>query len=366
MKKIILFINGLSSGGAEHQLVQLADGLAEKGYSITITTFGDSDDHYSFSPLVMRHRIAYGKSKFIKMLAVWKYFMTINADWVIAFGQRESLFALEGLLFQSQHKIHVIAGDRNITNDEPTFTEKLLTHVFYKRADYIVPNSYAQKKHIIETTPIYKDKTITITNYTDLAKFTPTALPQDTCLHIGVFSRYHEQKNCLRFVDAIRILKEKCQQPFVIEWYGNQHFKNNLPNAYYQTMKEKVEKFGLSDILILKDHVKDVQSLMPCFDAICLPSLREGFSNSIGEAICCGKPCLVSEVADNTVMVQNGINGFIFNPEDIESITNAFIKYFSLTPKEREEMGTASRRRAEELFNRERFFNAYIDLLESK
>ena len=366
MKKIILFINSLNSGGAEHQLVQLADGLVEHGYDVTITTFGDSEDHYSFSPLVSRNRIAYEKPKLIKLLAIWKYFMMINADWVIAFGQRESRFALEGLLLRSSKRTHVIASERNTTCGKPSFTEKLLVYYLYKRADYIVPNSHTQRNHIVDNHPKYKDKTITITNYTDLTKYIPAPLPHKRCLRIGIFSRYHAQKNCMRFVDAVCLLRKKCNQPFVIEWYGNQHFNNNLPNPYYLEMKEKVTTFGLDDVLVLHNHVKDVSSLMSRFDAICLPSLREGFSNSIGEAICCGKPCLVSDIADNALMVQNGINGFLFNPKDINAMVDAFIKFFTLSREERETMGHASRRRAEELFDRERFLNGYIKLLESK
>lgn len=366
MKHIELFINALSSGGAEYQLVQLADGLVEKGYDVTIATFGDIKDLHDYNPLIKRCRIAPGKSKYIKMLAIWRHFLTVKVDWVIAFGQRESSYAIEGMFFRSHDNIRIIAGDRNTTYGKPSRIEMLLMNCLYKRADFIVPNSQAQRRHIIETKPEYSDKTITISNYTDLSRFVATPLPEKNTLLIGVFGRYDVQKNCMRFVEAVRVLKEKVQRPFVIEWYGNQHFKDTQPNPFYVEMKEKVIKYGLEDVLVLNDHVKDVAGLMPRFDAICLPSLWEGFSNSISEAICCGKPCMVSDVADNAVMVQDGVNGFLFDPEKIDNIAESFIKYFGLSKEEREAMGKASRKRAEKLFDRERFINAYINLIESK
>lgn len=365
MKRIVFFINTLGSGGAEHQLVELSAGLIERGYDVTITTFGDIDDHYSINTKIKRHRIAPGKNKVFKMLAIWYYFLTIKADWVVGFGQRESRYMLEVLQFRPQNNIHAIAGERNTTISEPTIHELKLLNRLYKRADYIVPNSFSQRKHIIETKPEYESKTVTITNYTDLLTYKPTPLPSGDCIRVCVFSRYDPQKNCLRFVEAVKQLKEKTKKQFVIEWYGNQLFKDREKNPYFVAMKDKIEESGIQDCLLLNDQIKNVAETMTRFDAFCLPSLWEGFSNAISEAICCGRPCLVSDVADNSVMVQDGVNGFLFDPVTIETIVDSFLKYFSLSQVERVAMGKASRKRAEELFDRDRFIGAYIKLIES-
>lgn len=366
MKRIVLFINSLSSGGAEHQLCELANGLAEKGYDVTIATFGDMDDHYTYNANVKRNRIAPQKSNGVKMLAIWKYFLTIKTDWVIAFGQRESKFCLLPLLLRSKRKVHAIAGERSSGVGMPTRQEKLMMNYLYHRADYIVPNSHAQRNYIINRKPEFESKTIAITNYTDLSKYVSTKLPNGEKIRIGVFGRYSKPKNCFRFVEAILFLKNRISNPFEIEWYGNQQNKDGLPNQYYVEMRDKVEKYGLREYLRLNNHIKDVMSVMPTFDAICLPSLWEGFSNSIGEAICCGKPCIVSDVGDNGVMVEDGVNGFLFDPTNIDSMVEAFVRFFSLSSTERQRMGEASRNKAHELFNRENFIGAYEKLINSK
>ena len=366
MKSIVLFINGLTSGGAEHQLVELADGLAERGYDVTITTFSDVTDHYKYSPKIKRHHIAKGSSKIFKLIGIFLYFLSLKTDWVISFGQRANYFCLIPLWFRTRKNIRVIAGERNTTVGPPSSIERKLLDKYYKSADYIVPNSFSQRNYIIKAKPEYACKTITITNFTDLNVFTASPLPEGETFKFVVFGRYDKQKNCIRFTEAIHELKQKTEKSFVIEWYGNQSFKDKSPNSFYQKMNNKVIELGLQNILILKDQTKDVASIMRQYDAFCLPSLWEGFSNAIGEAICCGRPCLVSDVADNGVMVKDGLNGFLFDPQNTDDIVTAFLKFFSLSKNERATMGEESRKRAEALFSKDHFISSYENLINTE
>ena len=101
------------------------------------------------------------------------------------------------------------------------------------------------------------------------------------------------------------------------------------------------------------------------FDAMCLPSLVEGFSNSISEYICCGKPVICSDVADNSLMVHDGKNGFLFDPTNIDEMVDVVLKFFNLPTEERNMMCIQSRKIAEELFDKESFVQKYIKLIES-
>ena len=100
------------------------------------------------------------------------------------------------------------------------------------------------------------------------------------------------------------------------------------------------------------------------YDAICLPSLKEGFSNSISEAICAGKPLLVSDISDNKVMVHDGENGYLFDPTSVEQMVEAVEKFYYLPIKLKSQMGKRSREIAENLFQKEKFINSYIELIE--
>ena len=359
---VTCFICSLSSGGAEHQMIELTHLLQEKGYKITLATFADIDDHYQMPDKVKRIRIGQGKSGLLKILDIFLFFISVKTDCIISFGQRENLLILVPLLLRP--KIKVIAGERNLTYGKPTFIEWLLMKILYRRANFIVSNSYAQANYIKNTVPHYADKVVTITNYTDLSLYKCNAYTLHDILRIGIFSRYNSQKNCKRFVEAVRLIKEKDKRPFLIEWYGNQYLKDKTSNRDFLSMQELVYHYGLEDVLLLKDHIKDVCSVMEGLDAVCLPSLFEGFSNAISEAICCARPMLVSDVSDNGLMVKDGINGYLFNPLDIDNIASAFIKFFALKEKDCRQMSINSRKIAEELFDAETFVNKYVDLLD--
>ena len=359
-KRITCFICSLSSGGAEHQLTELTRQLSERGYSITITTFADVPDHYTCAQTVIRKRLAVNRNKFIKILSIFWYFLCLKTDVVISFGQRENSLCLIPLLFR--RKIRVINGERNLTAGRSSRVERLLTKWLYKRSNYIVSNSFSQRDNIISLSPKLKEKTKVIINYLDTNHYTPSNnTTNNDPIRIGIFCRYAPQKNCLRFADAVKFLKDEGYKIEVC-WYGNQS-SNNGSNEYFLMFDEYVRKIGIGDCLHLNNHVKAVNKCMQQFDAICLPSLWEGFSNTIAEAISCGKPTLVSNVSDNSIMVEDGVNGYLFNPLKVEDIANALKKFISLTVSERVRFGKASRKKALEIFDTNNFVNSYIRLI---
>lgn len=360
--KILCFITSLSSGGAEHQIVLLSNFLAERGYDVTLTTFADCPDHYEVAGGVKRHRIKHGKGSASKILAIWRYFLTVKTDCVVSFGARENFFCLVPMLFR--RKIKVLAGERCATWIKLNWYKKLNYRWLYRRADYIVPNSYTQKEDICANWPQYKEKTHVVTNYTDVVIYKPSTQPNNIPLNIGIFCRYSEQKNYRRFAHMVKLLKDKTEVPFEIHWYGNKHREGKiLPE--YTTMEELCKNYQIEKNLILHDHIQDVSNEIKKYDALCLPSYTEGFSNSISEYICSARPVLCSDVADNKLMVHDGVNGFLFDPYDENSMAVAFEKFFSLSKNERETMGTESRKIAEGLFSEEKFVSEYIRMIES-
>ena len=150
---------------------------------------------------------------------------------------------------------------------------------------------------------------------------------------------------------------------FVIDCYGSQKFSNPILQVYYDGLVSLIEKFEIGDVLRLHDSIKNVAEEMNRSDAVCLPSLHEGFSNTISEAICCGKPVICSDVADNSVMVHDGENGYLFNPLDVDGLVDAFIRFFNLSVDNKKLMGEKSREIAENLFDANVFVNAYEKLI---
>ena len=361
MKKITCFATSLSSGGAEKQLSILANILVEKGYNVEFATFSNTKDEYYLSPKVNRIRIDQKGNTLRRFIQIFAFFYHTSSDCIISFGARCSFLSIIPLFFRKNIKI--IAGERCATFQGLTWYQKLNYKLLYKRADFIVPNNYTQKKEIETLYPSLINKTHVITNYTNLNQFIVHPIPHNEKVRIGIFGRYGKQKNYERLAEVLRQVKEEVGPIFHVDWYGNREIGSEK-NPDYIAFSRLIESYEIGDIITLNGHTDKVAEIIPQFDVMCLPSIGEGFSNSISEYICCGKPVLCSDVADNSILVKDGINGFLFDPFDIKMMANAFKRFFSLSEQEKKQMGKESRKIAETLFDKDKFINSYIELIE--
>ena len=371
MKRITCFTESLGGGGAEHQMIILAELLAEEGYDVTIVTYASIPDYYTTPKDVKRVEIGATRVKgstmkaCMKILNCFRYFLCLKTDCIIAYRQCANLRMLPPLFFRSKKKIKVICSDRNVST-RLRFRHKLLLNWLYRRADFIIPNSKTQTDFIVSHKPQLQPKLHNIHNYTDLQQFKTSDIPADlSIIKIAIFARYSAQKNPIGFAKAIFELKKRTTHPFEVHWYGAQKDEKGDYNNEYLNIKKTIDELNIGDVLLLYPPVKDPASLMGNYHAACLASIYEGFSNSIAEGICCGKPMLVSDVSDNSQMVHDGENGFLFDPKQTGSIVEAFMKFLGLSHGEMCRMGQRSREIAEDLFDKRHFIQQYVDLIES-
>ena len=361
MKKITCFTSNLSGGGDEHQLVLLSNFLAEKGYDVTIVTYNNIPDHYILDNRIKRVKLDVdGKPNLLKQWVISRYFGKLKTDCIISFRADPNFILLIPMLFTREPKI--IVSERN-TTITPSRRESINYNYLYNRANYIVPNSYTQENFLRKLGKKWADRVITITNYTDVNEYTPKGIPDnDDCILIGIFSRIFPQKNYERFCEMLSLLKQQTIRKFKVIWYGDKKEGEFLKGSLH--IHKLIEQYDIGDVIEVREAVNNVSGLMGQFHAMCLPSLYEGFSNAISEYICSGKVVLCSDVSDNHIMVHNGENGLLFDPKDISSMCSAFLNFFELSDEQIKEMGHRSRLIAETLFNRDRFVNSYIDLIE--
>lgn len=125
---------------------------------------------------------------------------------------------------------------------------------------------------------------------------------------------------------------------------------------------ERVLRDGQADQLCwMAGSRDDVPALIRGLDLFVLPSLAEGISNTLLEAMASGVPALATAVGGNGELVQAGLTGSLVPPADPLAMAGALIAYADDPPRGRRE-GQAGRARAETAFAMEAMTDAYRDL----
>ncbi len=106
------------------------------------------------------------------------------------------------------------------------------------------------------------------------------------------------------------------------------------------------------------DHVPDVLNAM---DVFVLPSLGEGMSNTILEAMACGLPVVVSDVGGNPEVVGGQNSGLLFKPGDAVALAQALAGLVD-QPELRQTLGLSARERAVTKFSLKSMMERYKEL----
>jgi glycosyltransferase involved in cell wall biosynthesis len=96
-------------------------------------------------------------------------------------------------------------------------------------------------------------------------------------------------------------------------------------------------------------------------DVFVLPSLAEGISNTILEAMAAGLPVVATRVGGNPELIQDGGNGILVPQGNPEALATAVATYLH-DPHLLRVHGKSSRARAIEAFGLERMRGAYRNL----
>jgi len=115
---------------------------------------------------------------------------------------------------------------------------------------------------------------------------------------------------------------------------------------------------GVTDLAWLPGERHDVPDVLRGLDCFVLPSLAEGISNTILEAMASGLPVIATRVGGNPELVQEGQTGRLVPAGDPEAMARAIIDYASNSEQARA-AGQAGRAAIERRFSLDAMVGAY-------
>jgi|SRR5215472_9715892 len=88
-------------------------------------------------------------------------------------------------------------------------------------------------------------------------------------------------------------------------------------------LERQAQSTGLGDRIYFAGFRKNVQELLAAFDIIAQPSISEGLSLAILEAMAAGKPIVACDIPGNREIITSGINGILVRPSDPHALAVA-------------------------------------------
>jgi len=97
---------------------------------------------------------------------------------------------------------------------------------------------------------------------------------------------------------------------------------------WLQYLRECVEREGLGRNVVFAGYLpeKDLGTAYAMCDAFILPSVREGFGLVVVEAWLYKKPVIVSSYAGVADLIEDGVNGLLFDPNKTDQLASKIIK----------------------------------------
>jgi glycosyltransferase involved in cell wall biosynthesis len=122
---------------------------------------------------------------------------------------------------------------------------------------------------------------------------------------------------------------------------------------------------GLAGLAWVPGERSDVDVVLRGLDCFVLPSLAEGISNTILEAMASGLPVVATAVGGNADLVSDGDTGIVVAPNDAQAMAEALIR-LACAPDRARQMGRAGRAAVERRFGLQTMVAAYQSLYQSQ
>jgi glycosyltransferase involved in cell wall biosynthesis len=321
---LVLVVDDLGYGGAERQVVELANSMDCNRFDVHVCSLSD---HVPLGNELIDsgHRLhivkAMGRYDFTVVPRLAYLLRKLKADIVHGYlFTAEIVCRLAGRLAGTKL---VVGSERNA--DRAIRKRHILgLKLTHRSVDIIVANSNAgvesNRKIFGRRVSDYR----VIHNGVDTNRFKPmngTTVRQRLqlplqCPVIGVFANFKKQKNHAMLFRAFKLVLEDLPEARLL-LVGDKIFSNkSKSNSYKAQLDRFIDDIMIRDQCVFLGHQKNTEFLYPTCDITALSSIHEGTSNALLESMACGVPVIATNVGDNKYIIKEGEVGYLVMIDD--------------------------------------------------
>jgi glycosyltransferase involved in cell wall biosynthesis len=173
-------------------------------------------------------------------------------------------------------------------------------------------------------------------------------LPRPRVMFTG---RLHPQKNLPLLLEAWTEVARRSPANLILVGPGNDR----------QRLTELARSLGIFDRVQFTGAIEDPADMLRAADVFVLPSLAEGMSNSLLEAMATALPCVVSGIGGNTDLIADGQTGRLVRAATPKAWSETLLELLE-NPSDARRMGEAARQRIDLEFALGVVVDRYLEL----
>ena len=361
-KGVVMLVNEfppLKVGGAEKQAERLAKYLSLRGWPVSVITrhqkWLSRDEMRDGLHVIRPVTIGPGKFKTVTFLlgTLWQLWCLKN-DYAIMHAHLAFGPAFAGVIASRILGKNLIIKFGNsgkfgdILSSQRTLRGRLRLYAIRKWADVIIVLDDAMKQEAV-TAGFHPKQLRLMPNGIDVAaldlanpeskrEFLPNVENKIFVIFVG---RLTKQKSLPTLFQAISIAIQSCPSlHLILLGEGPEHSNLEL----------QAIELGITRHVTFAGYHENVGPYLQKAHIFVLPSVSEGISNALLEAMVFGLPCLVSSIGGNIEVLDHGRCGVLLPPNDVIAWARALEK-MATTESLRLEMGELARRRIVENYD---------------
>jgi len=309
--KVVIINNGLSGGGTERASISFAHYLLNNDVEVCILALYQGEHFYNLDkkinfiePNFSRDKLSTYKYTLKMMLFVRKNIKAIKPDTILAYNEWTNAYVLLSCIGLN-YPIYV--SERMHPKAKlPLLTEILRKWLYPKACGIITQTRYGEK---VLKLKIRKGNIITIPNAVNVIE-PIDVIKKKQIIAVG---RLEPVKGHKYLIEAFSKVKDKSWNLCII---GDGSQMNYL--------KELAKSLDIECRIEFKGHQLDFRKELSESEIYVLPSVKEGFPNSLIEAMSLPVACISGDYYEGEHdLVIDGYNGLLFKPQDSNELAHA-------------------------------------------